>query len=134
MAMLMLLISLDGVLLVVICAIIIIATTVFYVFSFILLCLMKFYKFLLKNKKKNHKSKDERLKTVLNKVSYKYRKSDLDCAICLENLKDKTVVTLDCSDLHSFHASCINAWLNESNSCPICRTQMMSDDLYRFIC
>jgi hypothetical protein len=46
-----------------------------------------------------------------------------ECAICLEGFQDGvgTVATV-CN--HSFHAKCFETWLNQSNSCPICRHTM----------
>ncbi|XP_052760812.1 uncharacterized protein LOC128203439 [Mya arenaria] len=43
-----------------------------------------------------------------------------DCSVCMENYKtgDKQT-TLPC--IHIFHESCINEWLRESATCPVCR-------------
>ncbi len=40
------------------------------------------------------------------------------CVICFEELKDK-IKTLTCC--HVFHPKCINTWLFENQSCPVCR-------------
>ena len=43
-----------------------------------------------------------------------------ECSICMDNVPvGETVTRMNCS--HWFHTSCVNAWLNEHNSCPICR-------------
>ena len=43
------------------------------------------------------------------------------CAICLEDL-DEALATLSCS--HSYHAACIEPWLQQGNrSCPTCRDE-----------
>ncbi|KAF6147671.1 hypothetical protein GIB67_036057 [Kingdonia uniflora] len=45
------------------------------------------------------------------------------CGACLDEflLGDK-IVDMPC--LHTFHESCIVRWLNEHNSCPLCRFKM----------
>jgi hypothetical protein len=40
------------------------------------------------------------------------------CVVCLENLRNK-IKTLTCC--HVFHPKCINTWLYENQTCPICR-------------
>ncbi|XXG56940.1 hypothetical protein AAC387_Pa03g4233 [Persea americana] len=43
------------------------------------------------------------------------------CTICLDEYSRGAILTqLPCS--HDFHGGCIEKWLNESNSCPICRS------------
>lgn len=46
---------------------------------------------------------------------------DSMCSVCLEevNIKDLTLLTLPCS--HVFHRSCVEAWLAEKSTCPVCR-------------
>jgi hypothetical protein len=44
--------------------------------------------------------------------------SSRKCVICLKNLHNK-IKTLTCC--HVFHSKCINTWLFENQSCPICR-------------
>jgi hypothetical protein len=43
-----------------------------------------------------------------------------ECCICLTTPTNGRVCQLHCS--HVFHAGCIDTWLNESNTCPTCRT------------
>ncbi|XP_059635873.1 E3 ubiquitin-protein ligase BIG BROTHER-like [Cornus florida] len=46
---------------------------------------------------------------------------EYECPICLKGFLTGTVAaTLRCS--HVFHADCMNKWLSESNSCPLCRS------------
>jgi Ring finger domain len=48
-----------------------------------------------------------------------------DCAICKEELRTKahsTAARLPCS--HVFHPQCITQWLQEHDTCPICRFSM----------
>ncbi|KAF9680913.1 hypothetical protein SADUNF_Sadunf06G0171100 [Salix dunnii] len=52
---------------------------------------------------------------------------DAECAICKENLvvNDK-MQELPCK--HKFHPPCLKPWLDEHNSCPICRHELKTDD------
>ncbi|KDP33998.1 hypothetical protein JCGZ_07569 [Jatropha curcas] len=52
---------------------------------------------------------------------------DAECAICKENLvvNDK-MQELPCK--HTFHPPCLKPWLDEHNSCPICRHELQTDD------
>ncbi|XP_052297325.1 E3 ubiquitin-protein ligase RZF1-like [Citrus sinensis] len=58
------------------------------------------------------------------------------CAVCLEELMEKEenkgeeeeeVIPMPCH--HNFHASCISRWLEEQNSCPMCRREIRYEDL-----
>lgn len=54
---------------------------------------------------------------------------DEKCAICLvpnENLEGQKFLKLPCN--HEFHDSCILPWLEKTNSCPMCRQEMKTDD------
>ncbi|KAM3318946.1 RING-H2 finger protein ATL39 [Capsicum chacoense] len=52
--------------------------------------------------------------------------SPVDCAVCLENFKagDKCRLLPKCN--HSFHAQCIDSWLQKTAVCPICRASAKS--------
>ncbi|CAK9154102.1 unnamed protein product [Ilex paraguariensis] len=52
---------------------------------------------------------------------------DAECAICKENLvvSDK-MQELPCK--HTFHPPCLKPWLDDHNSCPICRHELQTDD------
>ncbi|KAA8546201.1 hypothetical protein F0562_003060 [Nyssa sinensis] len=52
---------------------------------------------------------------------------DAECSFCKENLVlgDK-MQELPCK--HAFHLSCLKPWLDEHNSCPICRRELQTDD------
>ncbi|KAI4316438.1 hypothetical protein L6164_024417 [Bauhinia variegata] len=52
---------------------------------------------------------------------------DAECAICREELvlNDK-MQELPCK--HTFHPPCLKPWLDEHNSCPICRYELQTDD------
>lgn len=54
---------------------------------------------------------------------------DEKCAICLlpnENLEGQKYLKLPCN--HEFHDTCILPWLEKTNSCPMCRQEMKTDD------
>ncbi|KAF4386300.1 hypothetical protein G4B88_003517 [Cannabis sativa] len=61
-------------------------------------------------------------KEVLEKLD-----KEAECAICKENLvmNDK-MQELPCN--HTFHPPCLKPWLDEHNSCPICRHELRTDD------
>ncbi|KAJ4850365.1 hypothetical protein Tsubulata_031317 [Turnera subulata] len=52
---------------------------------------------------------------------------DAECSICKESLlvNDK-MQELPCK--HTFHPPCLKPWLDEHNSCPICRHELRTDD------
>ena len=45
------------------------------------------------------------------------------CSICLENLKDKKCVILNCE--HIYHKVCIKMWLKNNDNCPNCRINII---------
>ncbi|KAM7276516.1 hypothetical protein ACFE04_018382 [Oxalis oulophora] len=64
--------------------------------------------------------------TLTDEIIAKLEK-DAECAICKENLVagDK-MQELPCR--HTFHPPCLKPWLDEHNSCPICRYELKTDD------
>ncbi|CAG0886262.1 unnamed protein product [Darwinula stevensoni] len=51
------------------------------------------------------------------------------CPICLKPYsddEDEVGATLPCK--HTFHKSCVTLWLNKTNSCPLCRHELPTDD------
>ncbi|OAY68955.1 E3 ubiquitin-protein ligase AIP2, partial [Ananas comosus] len=52
---------------------------------------------------------------------------ETQCAVCRENLvvNDK-MQELPCK--HLFHPPCLKPWLDEHNSCPVCRYELRTDD------
>lgn len=43
----------------------------------------------------------------------------ITCSICLDNISNSDVKELRCN--HKFHRNCINIWLQDNNTCPLCR-------------
>lgn len=59
---------------------------------------------------------------ILSKIG-----KDAECAICRENLVlNDQMQELPCK--HTFHPPCLKPWLDEHNSCPICRYELQTDD------
>ena len=52
--------------------------------------------------------------TIVNTFENNYEK----CSICMQDISNNSK-TLICS--HIYHRSCINIWLNNANTCPVCR-------------
>lgn len=53
----------------------------------------------------------------------KGRDEDLTCSVCLEQVTDGELVRcLPC--LHQFHANCIDQWLRQQATCPVCKFRL----------
>jgi len=47
------------------------------------------------------------------------------CAICLEDYAEgEKIRYLPCSDLHHFHVSCVDQWLENRKCCPLCKVNI----------
>ena len=51
-----------------------------------------------------------------------------ECSVCLEQITTSKVKT-KCG--HFFHKSCIEKWLEQQNTCPICRIQLVDFVTFR---
>ena len=49
----------------------------------------------------------------------------MDCPICLDLIDDNIVKLVNCN--HHFHTKCINTWLKINQTCPLCRTNTISN-------
>ena len=81
------------------------------------------------NRRNNRKNNRNMIKIYLNKIT---PDSNLDkimkketCSICFEN-HDNNSVSLNCG--HSFHTTCIVKWLEENNTCPLCRAEVYKNE------
>lgn len=55
--------------------------------------------------------------------------SEAKCAVCQEELAPgMEVCVMPCNDAHVFHPACLTPWLEQHNSCPVCRHQLPTDD------
>ena len=57
--------------------------------------------------------------TIVN--SYKMKRTDVVCTICIEEIKKNAVCKKIPKCGHEFHKKCIDKWLVESKTCPNCR-------------
>lgn len=52
---------------------------------------------------------------------------DKTCSICLGTFeKDDIVMIMPCK--HNFHPKCLKSWLEKTNSCPVCRYELETDN------
>lgn len=60
-----------------------------------------------------------------NAVGGKSLEDELTCSVCLEQVNvGELVRSLPC--LHQFHASCIDPWLRQQGTCPVCKFRVGS--------
>lgn len=62
-------------------------------------------------------------KTRIDEINRKIEKNEIDCTICLDDLKSMKCKALICG--HCFHENCINPWLKNNKICPICKTSLI---------
>ena len=82
-------------------------------------------------------SREERAKkfeVIDHMIKKKYNADDFaqhkECAICMcEFGEDDNVSPLPCNVNHYFHAECIEHWIKENPTCPMCRTPITPDAL-----
>ncbi len=60
------------------------------------------------------------IKTISNNTDNISTTSINSCSICLSQYSDKTKKILNCN--HCFHEKCIDGWLTNNNTCPLCRS------------
>lgn len=53
--------------------------------------------------------------------------SDYRCTICLEQITAENLKTLPCS--HQFHTQCINEWLENHETCPLCMSFVFNNSI-----
>lgn len=52
-----------------------------------------------------------------------------ECPICLGEFREKEWLRLLPSCAHAFHVSCVDVWLRDNSSCPVCRNNLLWDDV-----
>ncbi|XP_051151546.1 E3 ubiquitin-protein ligase ATL42-like [Andrographis paniculata] len=56
-------------------------------------------------------------------------KEGLECAVCLSGFEDTEILRLLPRCRHAFHMNCIDKWLENHSSCPLCRCKFDASDL-----
>ena len=133
----------DGHVIELMCPILLLLFSIFVIVFFIIFSIINGFLFITIRKCKIITQKElleklqENIQTILEKVSWIYHneKSATEpessmCTICLENMEGMKVVSLDCSEVHIFHKSCMNEWLCKENNCPLCRSIVIPEELY----
>ncbi|KAK4368759.1 hypothetical protein RND71_012551 [Anisodus tanguticus] len=59
---------------------------------------------------------------------YRKEKYGLECAICLVEFEDDSLLRLITSCNHVYHQDCIDLWLESHKTCPVCRTSLDSPE------
>eukprot|EP00761_Pharyngomonas_kirbyi_P006852 gb/GECH01006861.1/.p1 GENE.gb/GECH01006861.1/~~gb/GECH01006861.1/.p1 ORF type:complete len:145 (+),score=45.25 gb/GECH01006861.1/:1-435(+) len=60
-------------------------------------------------------------------ISDKQIKEGLNCIVCQDEYQlNELVKKMPCE--HIFHPKCLDMWLEKDNSCPTCRTEILTDD------
>jgi len=55
---------------------------------------------------------------------YRLSKDNQDCSICFGKMgKKRRVIQLKCS--HIYHKKCIKSWIDNNDTCPMCRDQII---------
>mmetsp|Transcript_12298 Transcript_12298/g.18633 ORF Transcript_12298/g.18633 Transcript_12298/m.18633 type:complete len:237 (+) Transcript_12298:70-780(+) len=59
----------------------------------------------------------------ITKNSEQYRSLDLSCPVCMDDYaSDDKINVLPCG--HYFHGACCEGWLQDNNSCPMCKKKI----------
>ncbi|KAL7259999.1 hypothetical protein ACSBR1_005790 [Camellia fascicularis] len=56
-------------------------------------------------------------------------KEGLECSVCLCKFEDIEILRLLPKCKHTFHIDCVDQWLENHSSCPLCRHKISTDDL-----
>ncbi|XP_057966931.1 E3 ubiquitin-protein ligase ATL42-like [Malania oleifera] len=64
--------------------------------------------------------------------SLKGSREGLECAVCLSKFEDIEVLRLLPKCKHAFHIGCVDQWLENHSSCPLCRHKVSAEDLTIF--
>ena len=53
-----------------------------------------------------------------------------ECVICMERFRERDVVSpLPCHVNHLFHTHCIRPWLLRNKTCPLCKSELLPQEL-----
>ncbi|XP_006408917.2 putative RING-H2 finger protein ATL12 [Eutrema salsugineum] len=91
-------------------------------------------------------NRSSRLSSGLNKTAIeslpffrfsalKGSKQGLECSVCLSKFEDVEILRLLPKCKHAFHIGCIDQWLEQHATCPLCRNRVnIEDDLFGLGC
>ncbi|XP_015885138.3 putative RING-H2 finger protein ATL12 [Ziziphus jujuba] len=65
--------------------------------------------------------------------SLKGSKKGLECAICISKFQETEILRLLPNCNHAFHIDCIDQWLENHSTCPLCRYKIDAGDLKNII-
>jgi hypothetical protein len=57
--------------------------------------------------------------------NFEYNNKD-NCSICFEEFGDESVEQCQLTCKNVFHSECVNLWLSQNNSCPLCRSSWIN--------
>jgi hypothetical protein len=63
----------------------------------------------------------------MTELSLKLNEEKNECSICLEEITSKALDKKQLNCGHNFHKECVNEWLETNNTCPLCRTQVITN-------
>lgn len=72
------------------------------------------------------KSENEDVVRVLEKLT---KRCEFQCPICFESMTENLIAAC-CS--HLFHSACLNTWLEQKKTCPVCRVDIKLDSCHSF--
>ncbi len=66
----------------------------------------------------------------VERITSKHISDSVECSVCKEAFTEgePDVVRLPCNALHLFHMPCIKPWLEQHNTCPVCRYELPVED------
>lgn len=65
-------------------------------------------------------------KLRIKKLKIKINKEQVECSICFDPIKlEEKIYRIPCE--HKFHIICINSWLDDNNTCPLCRLDVFEN-------
>lgn len=62
-------------------------------------------------------------------ASLRGQKDGLECAVCLTRFEAEEVLRLLPKCKHAFHVECVDTWLDQHSTCPLCRYRVRSEDV-----
>ncbi|KAL1553875.1 RING-type E3 ubiquitin transferase [Salvia divinorum] len=67
-------------------------------------------------------------------ASLRGQKDGLECAVCLTRFEAEEVLRLLPKCKHAFHVECVDTWLDQHSTCPLCRYRVRPEDVLLVDC